>query len=150
MDGEMREDGLSPPATFHFRATLFDGVAVAFQEMAAPDGGAQEGEYRHGDRPVLPPRRTPEPDSMRSVTLKKGLFTNDSRFRDWYAGIGMNTLPPGTVTIALLDEAGARRMTWTLERARPLRIAVTDLAAGGPEVAVESLDIAYETLVVTP
>jgi phage tail-like protein len=149
MGGEIRENGVSPQAAFHFRATLFDGIAVAFQEMTAPDGGAQGVEYRHGDRPVFP-RQTREPDRMRSVTLKKGGFTNDGRFRDWYAGIGMNTVPRGTVTIVLLDEAGAPRMTWTLEGARPIRIAGTDLGAGGSEVAVESLEIAYETLVTTP
>ncbi|HEX2206835.1 MAG TPA: phage tail protein [Longimicrobium sp.] len=144
MAGESRNE-VSPPPTFRFRATLFQGLVVPFQEMSAPDGGAQVIDDRHGGRAVVQPRS----GSVGSVTLRKGVFENDDRFRGWFGGIRMNTLPRGTVTIVLLDEAGATRMTWTLERARPTRITGADLAAGGNEVAVESLEIAYETLVIT-
>ena len=55
------------------------------------------------------------------------------------------------VAVALLcfaDEKGAAKMTWTLNNAWPTKITGTDLKSEGNEVAVESIEIAYETLVV--
>lgn len=88
------------------------------------------------------------PDS-RSVTLHAGLFANDAAFREWITAIRMNTAPRRSVLIALLDDRGAPRITWTLTGARPTRITGTDLQSEGNEVAVESLELAYETLIVT-
>ena len=39
-------------------------------------------------------------------------------------------------------------MTWTLTNAWPTKVTGTDLKSDGSEVAIESLEIAYETLTV--
>jgi phage tail-like protein len=60
----------------------------------------------------------------------------------------MNTIVRQTVVIKLLDETGAPTMTWTLTNAWPTKIQSTDLKADGNEVAIESIELAYETLVI--
>ncbi len=81
------------------------------------------------------------------VTLRKGLFANDRGFWDLYNGVKMNTAARRTVAITLLDEHSAPRMTWTLNSARPTKIAGADSV--GDQVVVESLEIAYETMTVS-
>jgi len=79
-----------------------------------------------------------------NVTMKKGVFTNDNSFWDWYEKIKMNTVERQTVVIKLLDEEGSPTMTWTLTNAWPTKISSTDLKSDGNEVAIESIELAHE------
>ncbi|MCB1034301.1 MAG: phage tail protein, partial [Acidobacteria bacterium] len=103
-------------------------------------------EYRHGDSPIFYPIKMPGLGQVGNVTLRKGIFVNDSKFWTWYQEIKMNTIARRTVVISLLDQEGAPRMTWTLNNAWPTKVTGTDLKSDGNEVAVESVEIAYETL----
>lgn len=42
------------------------------------------------------------------VTLKKAMFKDDKKLWDWINQVKMNIIKRGTVTVALLDEAGSR------------------------------------------
>ena len=66
----------------------------------------------------------------------------------WFDAIKLNTIERSTIVINLLDETGQPAMTWTLNNAFPIKITGTDLKSQGNEVAVESIDIAFETLTV--
>jgi len=83
-----------------------------------------------------------------NVTMRKGVFPSGASFWTWYDEIKMNTIKRRTVVISLLDEAGNPRMVWTLNNAWPTKITGTDLKSDGNEVAVESIEIAFETLTV--
>ena len=50
------------------------------------------------------------------------------------------------VVVNLLDEGGNPKMTWTLNNAWPTKVTGTDLKSDGNDVAVESVEIAFETL----
>ncbi|HET7461940.1 MAG TPA: phage tail protein [Longimicrobium sp.] len=126
MSGEPR-DGPWPPPTLDFSADLGGGITARFRSVEVMEDGA--------------------PGAAGHVTLHAGLFSNGAPFHEWVAAIRMNTAPRRTVIITLQGERGAPRMTWTLNGARPTRITGTDLGLDGNEVAVESLEIAYETLV---
>lgn len=84
-----------------------------------------------------------------NVTLKKEVFTKDNRFWTWYSTIKMNLIQRQTIVIKLLDETGAPTMVWTLTNAWPTKIQGTDLEVDGNEVAIESIELAYETLMIT-
>ena len=84
-----------------------------------------------------------------NVTMKKGVFKSDNKFWDWFNQIKMNTIKRVPVTISLLDESGSPTMVWTLTNAFPTKITGTDLKSEGNEVAVESVEVAYETLVIS-
>lgn len=138
--------GLAPG--FCFTATLFDDVEVPFQQVDGLDTGSTAIEYRQGSSPIFSPVQMPALGTVGNATLRRGMFVNDARFWNWYDAVQMNTAAGGTVTITQLDGAGAPKTAWTLTNARVTRITGTDLAPGGGEVAVESLEIAYETLAV--
>lgn len=139
-------DDVSPPPTFNFSVTLFDGVSARFQEVAGMDSGSSAAEYRPGRSPAFFPVKRPGLGKVGKVTLRRGVFANDARFQDWYDRIRMGTLARGAVVITLLDAAAVPEMTWTLNNARPTRITGADLKSEGSEVAVDSIEIAYETV----
>ena len=66
----------------------------------------------------------------------------------WYNEIKMNTVRRRTVVIHLLDENAAPKTTWTLHNAWPTKTTGTDLESEGNEVAIESIELADETLTV--
>ena len=147
MAGEA-QDGTWPLPTFYFIAALADDISVSFQEVDGLESETQVMEYRNGNHPSFFPIKMPGLGRVGNVTLRRGIFSNDKKFWDWYAEIKMNTVRRRTVVISLLDGSGTRKMTWTLNNALPTRLTGTDLKSEGNEVAVETLELAYETLVV--
>lgn len=139
-----------PKPGFYFTATLIDGAPpVSFQEVTGLESEPHPIEYRHANTPVFQPIKMPALGSVGNVTLRKGVFANDTTFWNWYNAIKLNTSVRHTVIITLLNDAGTRTMTWTLNNAWPTRVTGTDLESEGNEVAVESVEVAYETLIVT-
>lgn len=142
------QDSNWPLPKFYFTVKLGDDAKVNFQECDGLDSETQVIEYRHGNSPIFYPIKMPGLGRVGNVTLRKGIFVNDSQFWDWYNEIKMNTIARRTVVVSLLDETGTPKRTWTLNNAWPTKITGTDLKSEGNEVAVESVEIAYETLVV--
>lgn len=146
MAGE-RPDPIWPLPKFFFAVQFGDGMAtVNFQEVDGLDSDAQVIDYRHGNNPSFAPIKMPGIGKVGNLTLHRGIFGNDHAFWDWYDAIKMNTIIRRTVVITRLDESRAPKQTWTLHNAWPTKVTATDLKSGGNEVAVESVEIAYETL----
>lgn len=148
MAGETQDD-IWPLPKFRFSVRLGEDMSVSFAEVSGLDTETQVIEYRHGDSPVFSPIKMPGLAKVGNVTLRKGIFVNDNRFWDWYREIKMNTISRRTVVINLLNENGEPKMTWTLNQAWPTKIIGTDLESQANEVAIETLEVAYETLVVS-
>ena len=149
----MAEDGSKqgaewPLPKFYFNIDLGDGKTQGFSEISGLDTEVKPIEYRHGDSPVFAPLKMPGLRSVGNVTLKKGTFTKDSIFWDWFNETKLNIIKRRTVIINLLDESASPKMTWTLTNAFPTKMTSTDLKSDGNEVAIESLEIAYETLTI--
>lgn len=148
MAGETQDTNWPLPK-FYFTIDFGDGVPVAFQEVTGLDTEPQPIEYRAGNSAIFAPIKMPGLGKVGNVTMRKGVYRNDPAFWDWYNAIAMNTIQRRTVTVSLLDEMGAAAMTWTLNNAWPTRITGTDLKSEGNEVAVESLELAFETMVIS-
>ncbi|MFA8434713.1 MAG: phage tail protein [Marinifilaceae bacterium] len=146
-DGSAQSTSVWPLPKFYFQVE-WDSDKVSFQEVSGLDIEAQPIEYRHGDSPEFSTIKMPGIKKSGNVTMKKGVFKSDNKFWDWFNEIKMNTIKRKTVTIKLLDEGGNPTMTWTLKNAWPTKITGTDLKADGNEVAVETLEIAHEGVVI--
>ena len=147
MAGE-KEDNVWPLPKFYFSVQLGDDKSINFQEVDGLNSETQVIEYRHGNSPIFYPIKMPGIGKVGNVTMRKGVFVNDNRFWDWYNEIKMNTIKRRTVVVNLLDESGTPKMVWTLNNAWPTKITGTDLKSEGNEVAVETVEIAFETLTV--
>ncbi|HEX9932688.1 MAG TPA: phage tail protein [Allosphingosinicella sp.] len=149
----MADDGSAQGATwplpkFFFSIDLGDGKLQGFSEVSGLESDVKPIEYRHGDSPVFSPIKMPGLRSVGVVTLKKGVFAKDSVFWDWFNEAQLKIIKRRTVVISLLDENATPKMTWTLTKAWPTKITGTDLKSDCDEVAIETLEIAYESLAV--
>ncbi|HEX8622836.1 MAG TPA: phage tail protein [Allosphingosinicella sp.] len=150
----MADDGSAqgaiwPLPKFYFNIDLGDGKKLGFSEITGLESDIKPIEYRHSDSKVFSTLKMPGLRSVGNVTLKKGVFTQDSVFWKWYDESQLNIIKRRTVVISLLDEKATPKMTWTLTNAWPTKMKGTDLKSDSNEVAIEELELAYETLSVT-
>lgn len=148
-DGSIK-GGTWPLPKFRFEVDLGSNLRkISFQEVSGMDVETQIIEYRKSNSPLFSTEKMPRIQKYGNITMKKGVFANDNSFWDWQQEITMNTIKRRTVVIRLLDENGATTMQWTLMNAWPTKITSTDLKSDGNEVAVETIEIAHEQLIIS-
>ena len=142
-DGSAQSATVWPIPKFRFEVK-WDSDVMSFQEVSGLDVEAEPIKYRHGDSPAFSVIQMPGIKKYGNITMKKGVFSKDNKFWDWFNQIKMNTIKRIPITISLLDEGGAPTMVWTLANAWPTKITGTDLKSDGNEVAVETIEVAHE------
>lgn len=149
-DNGSEENTTWPMPKFRFEVDLGTiATKVAFQEVSGMDAETNVIEYRHSNSPLFSAEKMPGLKKYSNVTMKRGVFVKDNTFWNWYSQIKMNTVPRQTVTIKLLDESGNVTIQWILSNAWPTKIICTDLKSDANEVAVETLEIAHEQLIIS-
>ncbi|MDF7775013.1 phage tail protein [Sphingomonas sp. AOB5] len=142
------ESATWPLPKFYFSVTLA-GQAVPFQEVSGLETEVQVIEYRGDNSGIFAPIKMPGLAKVGNVTLKKGIFATSDTLWSWFDQITMNTIARQTILVDLLDESGGVQYRWTLNNAFPTKLTGTDMKSDGNEVAVESVEIAYETIVIS-
>lgn len=144
MTNQENKQGTWPVSKFRFSVdwgTLQSDIA--FQEVSGLDADTQIIEYRDTSKQGATVKM-PNMARYGNVTLKRGIFTNDNLFWNWYSQIRMNVIIRQTVVIKLLDDGGNTVVVWTLSNAWPTKITSADLKSDGNEVAVDTLEIMHE------
>jgi len=150
-DGSAQSTTVWPLPAFHFQVTIgaADALKGVFSEVTGLNSETQVIEYRHGNSKTYSAIKMPGITKVGNVTLKRGIFKSDNSFWDWYSSIQQNTIKRQTVVISLLDEQKATTMQWTLSNAWPTKFSGADLKSDGNEVAVHTIELAFETLSVS-
>jgi len=145
--GDVQSSNIWPLVKFSFKVTIPSlSETFDFQEVTGLSSETQVIEYRGGASKVYSVYKMPGIQKFGNVTLKKGTFKGDTNLWTWYEKIKMNTIAREVITISLLDEAASPVMTWDLSNAFPCKLTVTDMKSDANEVAVETMEIAFETL----
>lgn len=127
---------------------------IGFTEVTGLDYQIDVIEYRDGIDPTLSKRKMPGQRKFSNVTLKQGVFKGLKNFYGWVDG---GTAPNSvrsrndyrrTVIITLMDETNTAIVSWTLTNAFPVKVQFSDLKADANEVAVDTLELAHEGLIV--
>jgi phage tail-like protein len=134
-----------PLPKFYFSVQGLPG-SPKFQEVSGLESEAEVIEYRRGGSPVFAPIKMPGLRKIGNVTLRKGVFVSDRSFWTWFEAIKLNAIERATITISLLDESGNPTMVWTLHNAFPTKVTATDLKSDGNEVAIETIELAFERI----
>jgi phage tail-like protein len=139
-----------------------DGVTgtAAFSEVTGIEASVDVIEFRQGNANSLAPVKIPGLVKHGNVTLKMG-YTRDSTFKDWIRECVSEVrgqIPRANVTIELIDtNVGAPDQVsetiqgdrvWILTNAWVAKYNAPDLDAKTSDVAIESVELAYEELVV--
>ncbi len=150
-----------PLTKMNFLVTV-SGIAgtAAFSEVTGVEGTVDVIEFRQGNSASLAPVKIPGLVKHGNVTLKMG-YIIDSPFKTWIQECVSETrgqIPRQNVTIELIDinpGAPAQLVTsatgtrqWTLTNAWVTKYSAPDLDAKTSDVAIESVEIAYEELVI--
>lgn len=150
VENETTEGSAWPMPKFRFEVDFGTELKnVAFQEVSGLDVETQIIEYRNSNSPVFSTEKMPGITKYGNITMKRGIFVNDNSFWNWHSEIKMNTIKRRTVIIKLLDETGKVTMQWQLNNAWPTKITSTDLKSDGNEVAVDTIEIAHEQLIIS-
>ncbi len=148
-DDGSKEGATWPMPKFRFEVDLGPGITkVSFLEVSGMDVENQVIEYRNSNSPLFSTIKMPGIVKYGNVTMKQGIFVNDDTFWSWHQQISMNTVKRFPVIIRLLDESGKVTMQWTLNNAWPTKITSTDLKSDGNEVAIDTLEIAHEQIII--
>lgn len=144
------EDTSWPMPKFRFEVDFGTELTkIVFQEVSGMDVENQIIEYRKNNSPLFSVEKMPGITKYGNITMKRGIFVNDNTFWDWHQQVVMNTIKRRTVVIKLLDETGNITMQWTLMNAWPTKITSTDLKSDGNEVAIDTIEIAHEQLIIS-
>ncbi len=143
-----------PLPKFHFQVD-WGGTQIGFTEVSGLDVETEVIEYRHGAAKEYNKTKQPGLTKFSNITLKRGTFQSDNEFFEWWnetklfqEGNSPSSIYRRDVTIKLLNEEHEPIVVWKVKRAWPTKIQPTDLKADGNEVAIESMELVHEGLVI--
>lgn len=134
-----------PLPTFQFEVDLC-GQSISVQEVSGLEETPQVVADRAPNSQVRSIQALPGSAKSNVATLKRAIVASDHPLWDWLAQVELNNINPQTVTIRLLDVSGAPKMSWDLNTAWPSTITGTNLRAESADVAVDCIELVYETL----
>src|ERR1044072_8459341 len=135
-----------PSLVFHFRVE-WGGTSVSFTEVSGLTQELQAVDYRTGDSPDYSMVKMPGLHKYNNITLKRGITKSDNEFFLWLNTVKLNDIERRDITVSLLNEKHEPVMVWTAHNAFPVKVEGPGLKASGNEVAIESIEIAHEGLV---
>ena len=134
---------------FRFDLNFEDSLGKAsFQEVSGLDVDSESTVYQHGADPDFSTINMPGLRPTSEVTLKRGLLPSASDFWKWCEEVKLNTVQRKNVQISLINEDGQPMMSWTLANALPIKIEAAKIESAGHEVAIETMVVAHEGIVI--
>jgi len=133
-----------PYAAFNYLIDIGGITAGGFSEVSGLDIECQPIDYRNGDEDFVP-RKLPGIKKFPNIVLKRGIIGNLDLF-NW-----LNTALQGAVdrregAVILRDEKRNEVMRWKFTRGWACKMMGPALKGDSNAVAVESLEIAHESL----
>jgi len=137
---------VDPFRAFNFRLEI-DGIAVAaFSEASGLTSTGEAVNYRTGVDIPLTPRKLIGQRTFGPITLKRGMVQDDTLW-DWYRNIATGSNDRRNGSVVLQDELHTDVLRWNFENAWPNKIEGPTLNASGNEVAVESVELVVEDII---
>ncbi|HTO14876.1 MAG TPA: phage tail protein [Edaphocola sp.] len=136
-----------PLPQFHFRVE-WGGSKIGFTEVTGLNIENEIIEYRDGSSPEYSNIKMPGLQKFGNITLKRGMFKGDNEFFQWLNTVSLNTIERRDITIALLNENHEPVYIWRAKNAFPVKVYAPNLKSDANEVAIESIEIAHEGLVI--
>lgn len=163
MATDVNSAGLAYPLTkMNFLVSVPDlaGAMAAFSEVTGIEATVDVIEFRQGNAHSLAPVKIPGLVKHGNITLKMG-YTIGNGFKKWIEECVSSTrgaMPRKEITIELLDIRDGAPSTaytttqgsvlWMLKDAWVCKYVGPDLNASTSEVAIETVEIAYEELTI--
>ncbi|MFO7847111.1 MAG: phage tail protein [Balneolaceae bacterium] len=136
-----------PVSAFHYQVE--SGMTrIGFTEVTGLNVELQTIDYREGNSLDYQVSKMPGIPQYSNITLKRGVFRSDNEFFQWLNTVKMNNIERRDITISLLNEEHEPVMVWKVREAWPCKVEGPSLNSTGNEVAVESIELCHEGLVI--
>ncbi|WP_340105907.1 phage tail protein [Rhodohalobacter sp. 8-1] len=136
-----------PVSAFHYQVE--SGMTrIGFTEVTGLNVELQTIDYREGSSLDYQVSKMPGIPQYSNITLKRGVFRSDNEFFQWLNTVKMNNIERRDITISLLNEEHEPVMVWKVREAWPCKVEGPSLNSTGNEVAVESIELCHEGLVI--
>ncbi len=139
--------GQYPIGAYHFEVG-WGGTRVGFSEVSGLEIEHDVIEYREGASPEYGSQKIPGRPRYRNLVLERGMVPGDNEFFEWLRTIRLNEVERRDLTISLLNEEHSPAVVWRAKGAFPVRLSGPKLSATHSKVAIETLEVAHEGLVV--
>ena len=144
----MPQPGQQPVYYRAFQFTVeIDGISQArFQEVGGLDATIDVIEYREGGD-MLGARKLPGQTKHSNLSLKRG-YTTDVQLWTWFEDVmtGRTENIRKNVSVVQIDMAGQEVLRWNLFQAFPVKYTAPAFNAKGNDLAIETLELAYERI----
>lgn len=124
------------------------GTNIGFMEVSGLSIEIDVVSYREGSSPESSERLMPGLKRYSPIVLKRGIVKSDNEFYKWINTAQFNVIERRDVTISLLNESHEPVVTWKVKNAFPSKLEYSPLYSRASEVAIESLTLVHEGLVV--
>ncbi len=138
----------NPYSAFNFIVEINGQQIAAFQEVSGLDSENKPIEYREGSDKLNGVHKFPGMESHPNLVLKRGI-AGDLELWNWRKEVrdGGTAFPPvRDVTIQLQNEVHESVYKWRLTNAWCTKLTGPSLNAKGNEIAIESMELAYDRL----
>ena len=136
-----------PIPKFHFQVE-WGGTQIGFSEVTGLTIENEVIEYREGASPEYNKLKMPGLHKYSNITLKRGTFAGDNEFYTWLNTVKLNTIERRNLIISLLNENHEPVVTYKVKNAWPVKVQAADLKSDANEVAIETIELAHEGLVI--
>jgi phage tail-like protein len=135
-----------PYRSYNFELQIDSIASGAFSEASGLTADGDAVDYREGTDLPSNVRKLVGLRKYSNITLKRG-YTQDHSLWDWYMNIVNGQPDRRNVTIVLMNEARQAVLRWHAENVWINKIEAPSFKASGNEVAIESVELVHEGLV---
>ena len=141
----MPEARRDPYLNFNFLVQIDGDTVAGFREADLPDARIEVAAYREGNERSNTIRRLPGRVEYSPLVLRRG-FAGDRTLFQWWRDVADGNLDRRNVVIILRDQSGRDVARWAFRDALPTKYSGPSFRAQGNEVAIESIELAVESM----
>lgn len=144
-----------PPISFSFKVEFLDVEGMntdreqCFLEVSGLNFTIETEEFSEGGENRFS-YKLPQRIKYPNLKLKRGLITDSAIIKwinkaaDSFFTVVDYSFAPSDILISLLNEAGEPAAVWLVIQAYPVRWEVSDFNANGNDIAIETIELAYQ------
>ena len=136
-----------PLVVYHFQIE-WGGANLGFTEVSGLNREVDVIEYKDGLSKEHSTIKMPGIVKNNNITFKRGVFSHDNEFYEWWSKNVMNTTERRDITISLMNEAHDPVVVWKAKNAFACKLNSVNMKADGNDVAIEELEICHEGLTI--
>ena len=141
----MPEARRDPYLNFNFLVQIDGDTVAGFREADLPEARIEVAAYREGNERSNTVRRLPGRVEYGPLVLRRG-FAGDRTLFQWWRDVADGNLDRRNVVIILRDQSGRDVARWAFRDALPTKYSGPSFRAQGNEVAIESIELAIESM----